>query len=160
MATNMSKFSIAIICFLCALSSFAADINLTPSYEKYVVKAKTKRLMTIEAKKDINNIHRQMDASYKEAKREGLDEGLMYVVCTGDVVSTNGWFSKTIKGFNRYRNYTGGDAYDDNIILVYEDEVVEDNPKHRYIRFTKGTRTYRSCVYRKVGNKKKVKKEK
>ena len=83
--------------------------------------------MTIEAKKDINEIHRQMDASYKEAKKEGFGEGLMYVVCAGDIVSTNGWFSKTINGFRRYRNFTG-DYYDENIILVYEDEIVEDNP--------------------------------
>ena len=157
----MKKIILPIVAgiFSC-LSVFAAeDVNLSPLYEKYVIKAKTKRLMTIEAKKDINEIHRQMDASYKEAKKEGFGEGLIYVVCTGDIVSTNGWFSKTINGFRRYRNFTG-DYYDENIILVYEDEIVEDNPKNRYIRFIKGNRTYRSCIFRKVGSKTKTKNKK
>lgn len=154
----MKKIILSIVAgIVSCLSVFAEeDVNLSPLYEKYVIKAKTKRLMTIEAKKDINEIHRHMDSSYKEAKKEGLGEGLMYVVCTGDIVSTNGWFSKTINGFRRYRNFTG-DYYDDNIILVYEDEIVEDNPKNRYIRFTKGNRIYRSCIFRKVGNKTKSK---
>ena len=147
-----------VVSIVSCLSVFAAeDVNLSPLYEKYVIKAKTKRLMTIEAKKDINEIHRQMDASYKEAKKEGLGEGLIYVVSTGDIVSTNGWFSKTIDGYNFFRTYSRLKSYDKYIILVYEDEIVEDNPKNRYIRFIKENTTYRSCIFRKVGNKTKTK---
>ena len=62
-----------------------------------------------------------------------------------------------IDGYNFFRTYSRLKSYDKYIILVYEDEIVEDNPKNRYIRFIKENTTYRSCIFRKVGNKSKTK---
>lgn len=145
----------------------AYEYNLSPSYEREIVKSTVKRPMSIEAKRDLNVLYQKLERAYQKAKKEGIIEEVDYMVSAYDLNPHTNFLTKTgrinktsnISGWTKSKEYSGKALYDNCVIFVLEEDVI-DIEDDRILIFKLNGRTYRSCIYRATKSKLKKDREK
>lgn len=158
----MKKF-IALLLSTCGLLfsvvAEASEYNLSPHYEREIVKSTLKRPMSIEAKRDLNLFYKKMEHAYKKAKKENIIEEVDYMVSAYDLIPLTNYKTKNISGWEKSKKYRASALYDNYVIFVLEEDVIEIEDD-RILIFTIDRVKYRSCIYRATKSKLKKDREK